>query len=311
MAARQPSRLIPARTHAQGVQFGLFAGLFLAYLGVAVYGSDPGWTTRQLLRQPAGQAGLVLISTLMAMTFGQVRARWGPLRAAMQQLSGRAGCSCMVAIISLRACTSSMMLAHLCVRLRCVATRPLTRRSRWRRTAATTGAHREWARGSEPACVHACTALSPVDQLSTRLTSCMAHARCQLELHGRRQLHHHTAAAAAAAQPPEPPGVCGGACCVLRTTCARCWQHGALTSLALLLTRALLLTPPLAAPCCLAPCPCSCCCCWLAGQLFVVLVALEVLLLCLRSLYFFMAVEQVGALLRMVLIVIKVCLQHA
>jgi hypothetical protein len=41
-------------------------------------------------------------------------------------------------------------------------------------------------------------------------------------------------------------------------------------------------------------------------QLFVILVAVEVLLLCLRSLYFCMAFEQIGALLRMVLIVIKV-----
>lgn len=41
-------------------------------------------------------------------------------------------------------------------------------------------------------------------------------------------------------------------------------------------------------------------------QLFIILVALELLLLCLRSLYFCMAVEKVGALLRMVLIVIKV-----
>jgi hypothetical protein len=38
----------------------------------------------------------------------------------------------------------------------------------------------------------------------------------------------------------------------------------------------------------------------------VVLVALEVLLLCLRMLYFCMAYEHFGALLRMVLIVIKV-----
>jgi hypothetical protein len=41
-------------------------------------------------------------------------------------------------------------------------------------------------------------------------------------------------------------------------------------------------------------------------QLFIILMALELLLLCLRSLYFCMAVEKVGALLRMVLIVIKV-----
>jgi len=42
------------------------------------------------------------------------------------------------------------------------------------------------------------------------------------------------------------------------------------------------------------------------AQAFVVLVALEVLLLCLRMLYFCMAYEHFGALLRMVLIVIKV-----
>lgn len=41
-------------------------------------------------------------------------------------------------------------------------------------------------------------------------------------------------------------------------------------------------------------------------QLFIILVALELLLLCLRALYFCMAAERVGALLRMVLIVIKV-----
>lgn len=41
-------------------------------------------------------------------------------------------------------------------------------------------------------------------------------------------------------------------------------------------------------------------------QAFVVLAALEVLLLCLRALYFCMAYEHFGALLRMVLIVIKV-----
>lgn len=41
-------------------------------------------------------------------------------------------------------------------------------------------------------------------------------------------------------------------------------------------------------------------------QVFVILVALEVLLLCLRMLYFCMAYEHFGALLRMVLIVIKV-----
>jgi hypothetical protein len=41
-------------------------------------------------------------------------------------------------------------------------------------------------------------------------------------------------------------------------------------------------------------------------QLFIILVALELLLLCLRALYFCMAAEKVGALLRMVLIVIKV-----
>lgn len=44
----------------------------------------------------------------------------------------------------------------------------------------------------------------------------------------------------------------------------------------------------------------------LSHQTFVILVALEVLLLCLRSLYFCMALDQIGALLRMVLIVIKV-----
>lgn len=41
-------------------------------------------------------------------------------------------------------------------------------------------------------------------------------------------------------------------------------------------------------------------------QLFIILVALELLLLCLRALYFCMAAEKVGALLRMVLIVIRV-----
>ena len=47
------------------------------------------------------------------------------------------------------------------------------------------------------------------------------------------------------------------------------------------------------------------CAAWLL-QLFIILVALELLLLCLRALYFCMAAEKVGALLRMVLIVIKV-----
>jgi hypothetical protein len=41
-------------------------------------------------------------------------------------------------------------------------------------------------------------------------------------------------------------------------------------------------------------------------QVYVILMALEFLLLCLRMLYFCMAIEQIGALLRMVLIVIKV-----
>lgn len=41
-------------------------------------------------------------------------------------------------------------------------------------------------------------------------------------------------------------------------------------------------------------------------QLFIILVALELLLLFLRALYFCMAGEKVGALLRMVLLVIKV-----
>ena len=44
----------------------------------------------------------------------------------------------------------------------------------------------------------------------------------------------------------------------------------------------------------------------LSHQAFVVLAALEVLLLCLRALYFCMAYEHFGALLRMVLLVIKV-----
>lgn len=41
-------------------------------------------------------------------------------------------------------------------------------------------------------------------------------------------------------------------------------------------------------------------------QLFIILVALQLLLLCMRMLYFCMAAERVGALVRMVLIVIKV-----
>ena len=45
-------------------------------------------------------------------------------------------------------------------------------------------------------------------------------------------------------------------------------------------------------------------------QLFIILVALEVLLLCLRALYSCMAAEKVGALLRMVLIVIRVSGPH-
>jgi hypothetical protein len=48
--------------------------------------------------------------------------------------------------------------------------------------------------------------------------------------------------------------------------------------------------------------PCSSFC----TQLFIILVALELLLLCMRMLYFCMAAEKVGALVRMVLIVIKV-----
>lgn len=49
-------------------------------------------------------------------------------------------------------------------------------------------------------------------------------------------------------------------------------------------------------------CVCACCC----PQLFIILVALQLLLLCMRMLYFCMAAERVGALVRMVLIVIKV-----
>lgn len=49
---------------------------------------------------------------------------------------------------------------------------------------------------------------------------------------------------------------------------------------------------------------------WMHGcaQVFVVLIAIEVLLLFLRMLYFFMANEHFGALLRMVLVVVKVSL---
>lgn len=98
------------------MQFGLFAGLFLAYLGVAVYGSDPAWTTRQLLRQPAGQAGLVLISALMTMTFGQVRAA-----ACCGLVSGpwRSLCAVVVRCDAAHACAS---------RLPCVAGRSGRRR---------------------------------------------------------------------------------------------------------------------------------------------------------------------------------------
>jgi hypothetical protein len=39
---------------------------------------------------------------------------------------------------------------------------------------------------------------------------------------------------------------------------------------------------------------------------YVILMALEFLLLCLRMLYFCMALDQIGALLRMVMMVIKV-----
>lgn len=57
--------------------------------------------------------------------------------------------------------------------------------------------------------------------------------------------------------------------------------------------------PQIPPPPCPLPHPGTC-------QAFVVLTALEVLLLCLRALYFAMAYEHFGALLRMVLIVVKV-----
>eukprot|EP00882_Tetradesmus_deserticola_P013423 GHRQ01014252.1.p1 GENE.GHRQ01014252.1~~GHRQ01014252.1.p1 ORF type:complete len:609 (+),score=264.50 GHRQ01014252.1:262-1827(+) len=58
----------------QFVQFFAFLTFFLAYMGVAVYGNDPAWTTAELLAHPQGRAALVLELFLMIMMFGQVRA---------------------------------------------------------------------------------------------------------------------------------------------------------------------------------------------------------------------------------------------
>lgn len=72
-----PARPGPAchRTCCQGVQFAAFLCLFLAYLGVAVYGNDPSWSLTELLRQPAGRAALSLEVLLLLMMLGQVSRR--------------------------------------------------------------------------------------------------------------------------------------------------------------------------------------------------------------------------------------------
>jgi hypothetical protein len=59
----------------QFVQFFAFLTFFLAYMGVAVYGNDPNWSTTELLAHPQGRAALVLELFLMIMMFGQVRSR--------------------------------------------------------------------------------------------------------------------------------------------------------------------------------------------------------------------------------------------
>lgn len=64
----------------QGVQFFAFLVLFLAYLFVAVYGSDPEWDTAQMLASSQGKAALALECILMLMMFGQVR-WWSRFRA--------------------------------------------------------------------------------------------------------------------------------------------------------------------------------------------------------------------------------------
>jgi hypothetical protein len=51
----------------------VFLILFIAYLGISIYHNDPHWTTREMIRQPAGQAAVVLESLLMVLMFGQVR----------------------------------------------------------------------------------------------------------------------------------------------------------------------------------------------------------------------------------------------
>ena len=57
----------------QFVQFMVFLILFIAYLGISIYHNDPHWTTGEMIRQPAGQAAVVLESLLMILMFGQVR----------------------------------------------------------------------------------------------------------------------------------------------------------------------------------------------------------------------------------------------
>jgi hypothetical protein len=57
----------------QFVQFFAFLTFFLAYMGVAVYGNDPNWSTAELLAHPQGRAALVLELFLIIMMFGQVR----------------------------------------------------------------------------------------------------------------------------------------------------------------------------------------------------------------------------------------------
>jgi hypothetical protein len=47
--------------------------LFLIYLAFSIYYNDPAWSTAEMVRQPAGQAALVLESVLLVMMCGQVR----------------------------------------------------------------------------------------------------------------------------------------------------------------------------------------------------------------------------------------------
>ncbi|KAI8473405.1 MAG: Ion transport protein-domain-containing protein [Monoraphidium minutum] len=53
------------------VHFLVFMVLFLVYLAFAVYYNDPAWTTAQMVRQPAGQAAVVLECILVVMMCGQ------------------------------------------------------------------------------------------------------------------------------------------------------------------------------------------------------------------------------------------------